>query len=712
MANRTRAEAGPGSFGHALMQRLRRFGRAAWRGKVVIFSIIATALVIGAVVTLMMSSRFTASSRIEVSRDQKKAGNAQAVGPGAAQDADFYNTQYYLLQAQSLAIRVVRVMKLAENDDFFAAHGLSAPGRTPVRTLGKPPQFTPQSLGERERLAVQLLEDNIEVKPIRGSSLIDVSYTSRSPVWSARVVNVWIGEFVNSSVERRMVSTAGARKFLQGRLAELRSRIELSERNATLYASMTGIIPLSAGSDGRGNTRSEQTLASTDFAALNDAFHKAMVQRAVAGSQANGQGENAASVEASAQTLPMLRARRAEIAAEQARLSARFKPAYPALAAVTRELKALDDGIAREESRVRAAYASEAQNAAQLENRLRNEVGLSKSRLDKQNRDRVQYDIYRREADTNRALYDGFLERYKQLSVADVGANDISVVDIAQVPEKPSSPQILKNLALALLAGVALSALVTMILDRADNGVEETSDIQDILGIPLLGTTRELQDENVPDLLTDPNSGVSESYLRIWSRLESASAGGAPRSLLVTSTRESEGKSTTAQALAMAAGRLGKKVLLIDADLRRPALHTYMHLDNDKGLSNLLTGENAWKAMVRRTTSGGVTLLPAGPMPPSAVELLSGERLTVLVGQLLQAYDHVIIDTPPLLDLQDTLLVAQSIEAIVFVVEAGGAGVRAVKSALDRLEAANVPIAGAVMTKLGEGNAHYHYDRF
>ncbi|HEX7782634.1 MAG TPA: polysaccharide biosynthesis tyrosine autokinase [Sphingobium sp.] len=701
-----RSQSAPVSFGHALVQRLRRFGRAALRGKAIIFSIIATCLVIGAVVTLMMSSRFTASSRIEVSRDQKKIAGPQGLGPDAAQDTDFYNTQYYLLQAQSLAIRVVRTMKLAENDDFFAAHGLSAPGKPEVVTLGKAPQFTPQNRSERERLAVQLLEDNIEVKPIRGSSLIDVSYTSRSPVWSAKVVNAWIGQFVNSAVERRMMSTAAARKFLQGRLAELRASIERSERNATLYASISGIIPLSASVDGRGKGRAEQTLASTDFAALNDALHQAMVRRAVVGSQSGAEAAGAGGADSAAQTLAILRANRAEVAADYARLSTRFKPAYPALAAAGRQLKALDDSIAREEVRVRASVASEAQNAAQLENRLRKEVGQSKSRLDKQNRDSVQYDIYRREADTNRALYDGFLERYKQLSVSDVGANDISVVDLAQVPEKPSSPKLYKNLALALLIGVALSIIVTAMLERTDNGVEENSDIQEILGIPLLGTTRELQEGDAQSLLADPKSALSESYQRIWSRLPEGHG-----ALMVTSTREGEGKSTTALGVAMAAARSGKKVLLVDADMRRPVLHDYMHVENDRGLSNLLSGDDNWKAVVRRTKSGGVTLLPAGPVPPAAGELLNGDRMTILVAQLLQSYDHVIVDTPPLLDLQDAPLVARSVQAILFVVEAGGAGVRSVRAALDRLDGVDAPISGAIMTKLGEGNAHYQYDK-
>jgi capsular exopolysaccharide synthesis family protein len=701
MASRTRPQPLPISLSQALMLRLRRFGRAALRGKAIIFSIIATSLVIGAVVTLMMSSRFTATSRIEVSRDQKKIGGPQ--GPDAAQDSDFYNTQYYLLQAQSLAIRVVRTMKLAERDDFFAAHGLSAPGKPEVITLGKAPQFTPQSRSERERLAVQLLEDNIAVKPIRGASLIDVSYTSRSPVWSAKVVNAWIGQFVNSAVERRMMSTAGARKYLQGRLAELRTRIELSERNATLYASMSGIIPLAA-VDSRGNGRADQTLASTDFAALNDALHQAMVRRAVAGSQSGAEGVGTA--DTAAQTLAMLRANRAEVAANYARLSAQFKPAYPALAASGRQLKALDESIAREEARIRTSVASEARNAAQLESRLRKEVSQSKSRLDKQNRDSVQYDIYRRDADTNRALYDGYLDRYKQLSVSDVGANDVSVVDLAQVPEKPSSPKLYKNLALALLIGVALSLIVIAMLERTDNGVEENSDIQEILGIPLLGTTRDLQDQDPQTLLSDPKSALSESYQRIWSRLPEG-----PGALMVTSTREGEGKSTTALGVAMAAARSGKKVLLVDADMRRPVLHDYLHVDNDRGLSNLLSGDGNWKAAVRRTKSGGVTLLPAGPMPPAASELLNGDRMTILVAQLLQSYDHVIVDAPPLLDLQDAPLLARSVQAILFVVEAGGAGIRSVRSALDRLDGVEAPISGAIMTKLGEANAHYQYDK-
>jgi capsular exopolysaccharide synthesis family protein len=696
-AGRTRLGTG---FGRAARRFMLRCWKAARRWKVIIFSILVSALVLGVLITLLISTQFTARSRIEVNHDQNRAASGQ--GAASDRDSDFYNTQYLLLQARSLAVRVVRSMKLAQDDGFFQAHGEVPPGG-----FDRAQRLTPNEAKLREQLAIELLEKHIGVVPNRGSSLIDITYTSRSPTWSAKIVNEWVRQFVASSVDRRFASTIGARRFLEDRLNDLRARIEQSDLNATLYASHSGIVPLgSAGGPTRGGG---QTLAASDFVAVNDAYHKAMAQRALAQSRADAGGGAAA--EGASPTIALLRAKRAEVDAEYARLSAQFKPAYPALMAVAQQRKALDENIEREEKRAGSTLTAEYQDAARLESRLKGEVGRLKSRLDRENYDNIQFDILRREADTNRQLYDGYLQRYKQISVADIGASDISIVDLATVPEKPSSPNLLLNMGLAMLAGVVLASAVTYVMERNDEGRGEPSDIADLLDIPLLGTIRDVPTDGIEERLSDPASPLSETYRKIATRLASV-AGGMPRSLAVTSARQGEGKSTTSLGLAHALARSGKKVVLVDADMRRPSLHQSLDIPNDAGLSNFLTGDEDWRALVQSSRKKkGVAILPAGPMPPGAAELLSTERMGALVGHLREVYDHVIVDAPPLLDLADAPLIARAVENIVFVIEAGGAGIRTLRSAIERLHQGDAHVAGAIFTKLGDPNADYRYDK-
>ncbi|CAN5131150.1 N/A [soil metagenome] len=683
-----RIDADAGFFGSA-RRALSRYWQVACRWKAILFSIVVTSLVIGMVVTLMMSTQFTAGSRIEISRDQNSILNARPAD-GATQDSEFYNTQYALLHARSLTMRVVREMRLAQSEDFFLVHGKTPPG-----AVGPASPRAPALRAARERLAIEILENHIEIVPVKGSRLIDISYTSRSPVWSAFIVNGWIRQFADANMDRRRASTSGARTFLEHRMDELRDRIAQSDRNAALYASKTGIVAPPVGTQGRAATGA-------------DALRAPAGQRPTAASLASQAAAGPGQSEGNNGTLAVLRAKRAEAEAEYARLSVQFKSQYPSVLALARQIRALNDGIAREERRAGAAQAAEIRAAAQRDDRQRNAMGTSQSRLERHNSDTVQYDIYRREADTDRQLYEGYLQRYKQISVADVGATDVLVVDPADVPERPSSPRLVRNMMIATLAGLLLAAGVVMVLERADDGVSETTDMAGLLDIPLLGATPDLPAEMVQDLLSDRDSALSETYRKIWSNL-ATSADGAPGTLMITSTRQHEGKSTTSLAIALLLARSGKTVALVDADMRNPSMHAYIDAQNEKGLSNLLAGEDDWRALLQPLERGGISFLSAGQLPTGAADLFRGDQMRTLVGQLAQAFDHVIVDAPPMLDLPDAPLISAAVERVIFVIEAQGVGVKAARSALDRLRDADAHIAGGVVTKLSEPNASYHY---
>ena len=688
---------------------LLQYWQVVLRWKWLIIGITVSALTLGLIVTLLATPQYTATSRIEISRAQKNVTNVESLESAeAGRDLEFYQTQYSLLQARSLAERVARQLRLGTGDAFFEAHGVDANDEG-LFSSKSGQQLTAVERQKREKKAIDLLTKNISISPIRGSALVDISYTSASPGLSAQISNTWTEQFIVQSMDRRFASTADARKFLEGRLADLRARVETSEREVVNYASQKGIVALGTTKSNDGKTEVERTLVSSDLEALNGALAGATANRIAAQSRARGRNGGANSDALSNVAISQLRQKRAEVASEYAKLLVQFEPGYPAARALNEQLRILDASIVREESRVLNSRSSEYSEAVQRERDLRQQVETLKERMDRQQRDSINYNIYQREADTNRQLYDGLLQRYKEIGVAGIGANNIAIVDQARVPEKPSAPSLPLNMALALLAGLGLAAVATFALDQIDEGIRDPGQVNRLLQSPLLGSVPDVDQDNAIVLLSDAKSMISEAYLSIRSNLAFSTDHGVPSAFMVTSTRPAEGKSTTSLALATVLGRTGKKVLLVDADMRSPSMHQFLGRDNKHGLSNFLAGDNEWQNMVLATELKGLHLLPAGPMPPSASELLSSDRMLLLIRQLGEHFDHVVVDAPPILGLADAPLLSRAVEGCIFVVEAEGVAIRGVKSSLGRLRDVHAHVFGVVLTKLKNRQAGYGY---
>ena len=686
-----------------------QYWQVVLRWKWLIAGITIAALTLGLVATLLATPQYTATSRIEISRAQKNVTNVEGLESAeTGRDLEFYQTQYSLLQARSLAERVARQLRLGASEGFFRAHGVD-PSDDGMFASQSGQQLSAAERLKREKKAVELLMMHISISPVRGSALVDISYTSASAALSAQISNAWTDQFIVQSMDRRFASTADARKFLEGRLADLRARVETSEREVVNYASQKGIVALGTTKSADGKTEVERTLVSSDLEALNAALAEATASRITAESRTRGRNGGANSDALGNVAISQLRQKRAEAASEYAKLLVQFEPGYPSARALNEQLRVLDASIAREEGRVLNSRSAEYSEAVQRERDLSEQVETLKDRMDLQQRDSINYNIYQREADTNRQLYDGLLQRYKEIGVAGIGTNNIAIVDQAKVPEKPSAPSLPANMALALLAGIGLAAIATFALDQIDEGIRDPGQVNRLLQAPLLGSVPDVDQDDALALLSDPKSMISESYFSIRSNLAFSTDHGVPGTFMITSTRPAEGKSTTSLAMATVLSRTGKKVLLVDSDMRSPSMHQFLGRDNRSGLSNFLAGDNEWQNMVLATDQKGLHLLPAGPMPPSASELLSSDRMLMLLRQLVDHFDHIVVDAPPILGLADAPLLSRAVEGCIFVVEAEGVAVRGVKSALGRLHAVHANVFGVVLTKLKHRQAGYGY---
>ncbi len=691
-----------GFVDHTLTPLAIKYWHLAVRWRWLIGAIVATCVAAGLVTLMLSPSLYTAQAQIEISREQKNVTNVQSLDSNeAAYSEEFYDTQYQLLRAGSLAERVARSLKLADSADFFAAHGVELPASQGPLTAAE--------RKSRESWAAGLLMGNVRVDPIRNSSLVNISYTCRSPDWAARIANAWPQGYIAATMDRGLASTADARSFLEGRLEDLRARLARSERDLIGFARARNIVTLGAVRDGNGKTSEPQTLVAQDLAALNTALIAARTERISAESRARTPAmENTAEVLQSG-TIASMRARRTEVSAEYARLLVQFEPGYPAARALKAQMDSLDAAIGREIGRVQGSRRANYSEAVKRENELASQVARLKSQFDQQQHDTIQYNVYQREVDTNRQLYDALLQRYKEIGLSgSVGATNIAMVDPARAPGGPSAPRLSSFLTMALLAGLALSIAAIFGLEQIDNGVRRPEDIEHFFKLPLLGNVPKVGGDVLAQL-DDPKSQIFESFQSARAVLSFASSRGLPRTLLVTSARPGEGKSTTAFALAMAVARSGKRVLLIDADMRSPSIHRMIGGKNDRGFSNLITGGDVSAETIVETSVNRLSVLAAGPKPPSSAELLNVEHLQDVFGALLQRFDYLLIDGPPVLAMADAPILAAAVEGTVFVIEAEKTPVRAARHALERLRLVNAHVVGALVTKIDYHQLGYGY---
>ena len=688
---------------------LAQIGRVAWRRRWLIAGIVAVALVLGIIATLLMTPLYTATSQIEISREGNRVTEIQGVEREATTaDLEFYQTQYGLLQSESLAQRVAQDLRLADNPKFFEMFDVDANKRfAAINGAGRP-----ATREQRFRAAAQALLDHVTVAPIRGSRLVDISFTSPDPAMSMGVANAWGKNFISTNLERRFEATSYARNFLESRLAGLRERLERSERELVAYARSSGIINLPGSIDrATGATVGERSLAADTLEKLNSALTDATADRITAESQlhgASGGGTNAETVRNTA--INQLRQRRAELAADYARLMTQFEPEYPQARALQNQISALDRNIQREEARVSSSFGTAYQASRTREQELRTQVdGLKRSVTDLRTRT-IQYNILQREVDTNRQLYDGLLQRYKEIGVAGgVGNNNIAVVDPAELPLKPSRPRLILNLVLTLIAGATLASAVVWVLEHVSEGINDPADLSQKLGLALLGTVPITENEPLVDL-ANPKSELIDAYLAIQTNLVLATPEGMPRSLSVTSTRPREGKSTSSYALAHALARIGRTVVLVDGDMRSPMVHREFKLTNDRGLSNYLAGVNDLSQSLHPAVQPNLLIMTAGPVPPNAADLLAGTRLRELINTLLKDYQHVIVDSPPVMGLADAPLIAGSVDGTIYAIESHTIRANLVLTALQRLRSARANLLGGIMTKFDSVQSNYGYD--
>ena len=685
---------------------LRRYWRVFWTRRWLIALVIGLTMLVGLTIGMLSQRQYAASVTLEIAREGARIiQGVEDVQPRAGLNQEFYQTQYALLRSRSLAERVVRELRLASNEDFLTNYSGKSDG-----SVARLPQQ------QRELMAIGIVMRGVDVVPVRLSSVVNVRFVSPNPQMAANVANSIADNFIASSLSRRFEASAYARQFLESRLAQMRQRLEESERQSVGYAAQQQIINIAPTNRDPQAPAQEQSLTAADLGAINQALAGAQAARIAAEARFRQATQgSAAAATLQNQAVNQLRQQRAQIAAEVERQMNTYGPEYPIVVASRAQLRSMDQQIAQEEARIRRGVGqdleSQYRQALSTEQQLAARVEQLKGQLIDQRRRSIQYNIFQRDVDTNRALYDALLQRYKEIGVAGgIGANNISIVDRATIPQGPFRPNIPLTMFISLLAGILLGAGAALIMEQLQEATILPADFQSKLGAPLLGSVPKLEKgETMWESLEDSKSPVSEAYFSVLTGLQFSTTHGMPKTLLVTSTQPGEGKSTTSFAIAQSLARVGERVLLIDADLRNPSLHKMLEVANENGLSSLLVSDAELAPLVHETSVKNLFLLTAGHIPPNPAELLAGSSLERVLGDAKAGFDHIVLDGPPILGLADAPLLARSVDGTVFVLEAGRTRTTQARHALDRLFAIRAPVVGAVLTKFDTQRSGYGY---
>ncbi|MBA3666250.1 MAG: polysaccharide biosynthesis tyrosine autokinase [Sphingomonas sp.] len=662
-----------------------------WRW--LILGAIALGLLGGIVLTMLTTPVYRSWVTLEVNPPTVEIMDEQSRERASASSSwDFVATQVGLLSSRSIAERAAQDLNLANNKTFVGEGG---------------------DASTRLKAATGKVAGGINVIAPKEGQLIKFSYDDTSPQLSAAIANQLADSFINSNLQRRYDASAYARSFLEKQIAKTRADLERSEKQAVAYAQAQGIINTGA-ADGKapGDTNS---LQGESLVALNRALADAVARRVAAeGAFRQGGAVGAtAEVNASAQAL---RQARAVLEAEYSEKRTLLKPEHPDMLSLKSRIDELNRQVNRETAQASSGRSNtllaDYRSALAAERSLQGQVaGLKGSVLDLRGRS-IQYTILQREVDTNRALYDALLQRYKEVGVAGgIGTAPVSVVDRADVPGGPFKPNLLLNLLLGMMAGLLAGLGIAVALEFLYDTVKTRDDVRTKLGLACLGAIPKAGGkDSFIDELKDPKSIVSEAYSAVVASLRFSTEEGLPKTLLVTSTRPTEGKSSSSLALAQNFARRGATVLLIDCDLRKPAFRA----SSEKvGLTRLLTSEDEEvRKHVLPTQFSDLWLLPSGPLPPNPADLLSSGRFPEILRQFNEHFDIVICDAPPVLGLADSLLLASVAGNVLFVIESGKTRTKAALETLRLLRDTGTNIVGAALTKSSEDMGGYGYKAY
>jgi len=723
---------------------LRAYWRIIQKRQWTILSIVLAVFTIVLIVTVKEKRVYRADALLEVEKENPNIPTVQELFQLEDVSDNYLETQYKVLQSETLARRVIDQLQLDRLKEFNPSEGGSFWGH--AHAAG--PGLTSELDADTQQSVLRKFEDRLSVDPVRRSRLVQVSFESEDPSVAAKAVNALASNYIQENLESRWQAAQKASEWLSQQLQSFKAKLEKSEDDLQQYAQRNGLLFLETEKGQTENIIDERLRQLQDelTKAQADRYSKESLYRLTeAGDYSSLPGviDN--------KLMQDLTARRADLQREKAALASTFTSDYPKVQAIQSQIDEIEGTLGEERKRAAQGIVDDYLAATRRENLVREAFEQQQAQANLAAARAVQYNILKREVDTNKQLYEGLLQRLKEAGVsAGMNASNIRIVDAAVAPTRPVRPRPILNLGLALLVGLGCGVGMAFLQEHLDNTLKSSDDIERILRVPALalipahesahhaGTAIPRLPESLqgngngkpasPDNDSktwiridgngNQNSALSEAFRSLRTSVLLSAAGRPPRSLTFVSAEPAEGKTTVASNLSISLAQLGKRVLLVDGDMRRPCVHKLFDIeDSCGGLVTYLTGEENWLHLVRPTGIANLDCLSCGPVPPNPSELLSSERMQTLIREAMEKYQFVLIDAPPLLNVADGRILAAMVEGAILVVKGGFTPRELAQQAQLHVRDVGARLIGVVLNDVdlrhnGYYNSYYKYGSY
>jgi succinoglycan biosynthesis transport protein ExoP len=647
-----------------------------------------------------MTRRYTASSVIQLeksSSDSLGLDSLMGAASGGASDALSVNidlqTQANILQSEALALKVVKDLNLEQNEDFKPHFNIIGwvMGLVSPRGPADPPHASLQDSPARRARVAKAFSNNLKVKVTAGTRLLEVDFTNRDPKVAAAVVNHLVQALIDYTFQTKFTATNQVSQWLEGQLGDLRKQSELLQSRVVALQQGSGIFGV-GGTDPQGKPviyspildRLQQSTAQLSQAQMNRVLKASVAEVVKTGnaeliSQLSGTSIASGSGQGVMNSLALIQNLRLQEATLQAQIdqdASQFGAAYPKLIQERASLKGVQQSLQEEIKRTAERSENDFKVASKAEQGARAAYDNDRIEAEKLNDKSIEYAILSKEADQSQELYQDLLKRLKEAGILEgLHSSNVTVVDQASAPARPSKPQVPLYLALGAGLGIFLGCCVALLVEAVDNKIQGADEVE-ALQIPLLGISPQIEASKTSShaLMLDSrhaDSAFGESVRRLRSGLLISRSGTPPQVLLVSSASPGEGKSTLSLSLAISLSQYEKKVLLVEADMRRPVLCRRLGLQQTDGLSVLLSDREAPTAILPAANNPNLYLLPAGPTPPYPAELLGSPRMHTLMDEWRAEFDFIVVDSPPVLPVTDAQLLEEMADATVLLARVG-----------------------------------------
>jgi len=745
---------------------LRELWRTVSKRRWLIISIALIITTLVAIETYRTKNSYQASTLIEIGRDSSTLGRPSSI---FGDDYDpFYmvniKTKMLMVKSHSLLEGVVLSKKLDQNPVFLTSPGKrtvwealrtmsskvglgerpsgASEGDSKVITASTPEDESLRSKEEKDRLerCIAMLDAGLSVEPVKETRALRISFTHTDPEMAADLANSVAQDFLDRNFENKTEKFTNAARWLEQTTNKLKAQVQQSEEALARYTQEHGIFA----------TDKDGTLTSTKLRSLHDQLLRTSTERMMKQSlyEEVKEGRVEKLPEAygdllfkSSPKIADLQKQLSDLQTEAAELRVKFGPENRRIMEANEKIAAIKGQIDDSRKSLEEKLKNEYERSVREEGMLKTALGQAKGEAIQQNQDAIQYNILKQDVDTNKTLYQDFLGKASQANAQRAEQqNNLRVIEPAQVPGAPVGPRRMFTIMLGLLLSTAAGVGLAFFLDYLDNTIKTVADVGRYAQLPALSVIPAVA-TSAPRRLSargkrliskgasngstsaasqlasfDNRSSVAEAYRVLRTSVLLSAAGHAPKTILITSGQAGEGKTTTVVNTAISLSQMGASVLIVDCDLRRPTTHKVLGADHNRGLSTYLSSENVTlEDVIQKLPIANLSLLPCRPIPPNPAELIISDRMKDMLRELAERYDHILVDSPPLINVTDPVILSTMVDGVILVVHGGKSTRDIVRRARQELTNVGAKIFGVVLNNVDlkrEGYDYYYYNRY